>query len=549
MRSLIKSISLKNFKGFSEEVRIDLRPITLLFGANSAGKSTILQALQYVREILERNNPNPDRTLQGGEAVDLGGFLNLVHGRDPEKRIEIEIGMDLRNETFPELMPESFDDWEGDNDTIDFYNLLYDVRHAVRDASIRLEIAWNELRSTAVVTSYQVSTNQVWCMRLEAAPDGRDVAMKINRANPIFMRQQTQEEADEAAAIHAAFIDDGWANEADIPAEGAQASARPGEPKWYSIFPDILWAVRETGMGRPGDGLRAWLDGFGSALPKLDRMLNIPMGDVEGNSRKGTQNVYIAREFTAFLSWLTVGPAMLLRDQLQAGRYVGPLRCIPPRGFEASLTKSEAAWSNGMAAWEALLTRSQEMVERCSHWMQDADRLNSGYGLVHTEVQEVDYNTGSPLGRVKPRIALIDQAGLTHQAQDVGVGISQVLPVVVAAQDDRASIVSIEQPELHVHPAVQVGLGDLFIDGAIERGLSFLLETHSEHLILRLLRRIREAAEEGNTEHINPDLLGVYYLANENGHITATRLPVNADGDFDTPWPKGFFEERGPELF
>lgn len=115
MASLIKSISLKNFKGFSEEVRIDLRPITLLFGANSAGKSTILQALQYVREILERNNPNPDRTLQGGEAVDLGGFLNLVHGRDPEKRIEIEIGMDLSNDTFPEITPESFDDWVGDS--------------------------------------------------------------------------------------------------------------------------------------------------------------------------------------------------------------------------------------------------------------------------------------------------------------------------------------------------------------------------------------------------------------------------------------------------
>ena len=549
MPSLIQSISLKNFKGFSEEVRIDLRPITLLFGANSAGKSTILQTLQYVREILERNNPNPDRTLQGGEAVDLGGFLNLVHERDPEKRIEIEIGLDLRNETFPELMPESFDDWEGENDTIDFYNLLYDVRHAVSDASIRLEIAWNERRDTAVVTSYQVSTNQVWCMRLEAAPDGRDVTMKINRENPIFMRQQTQEEANEAAAMHAAFIDDEWASEADIPAEGAQASARPGERKWYSILPDILWAIRETGMERPGAGLRAWLDGFGSALPKLDRMLNIPMGGVEGNSRKGAQNVYIAREFTAFLSWLTVGPAMLLRDQLQAARYVGPLRCIPPRGFEASLTKSEAAWSNGMAAWEALLTRSQEMVERCSHWMQDADRLNSGYGLVRTQVQEIDFNTSAPLGRAKPRIALVDQAGMKHQALDVGVGISQVLPVVVAAQDERASIVSIEQPELHVHPAVQVGLGDLFIDGAIERGLSFLLETHSEHLILRMLRRIREAAEEGNTEHINPDLLGVYYLAKENGRITATRLPVNAEGDFDTPWPKGFFEERGPELF
>lgn len=541
MSSLIKSISLKNFKGFSEEVHIDLCPITLLFGANSAGKSTILQALQYVREILERNNANPDRTLQGGETVDLGGFLNLVCGRDPTKRIEIEIGMDLRGESFPEVTPESFDEWVASNETHDFYSELYSIRGAVLDASVRLEIAWQPLRNTAVVTKYEVGINDAWCVRLEGSPTGRDVTMQINRENSIFLREQTQEEAEASAAL--ALLDD-WVDECDIPAGGRSPSLPDGQHIWVSVLPGILAAVRDAGMERPGSGLRSWLHGFGSALPRLERMLNIPVSGVQG-----AQNIYVAREFTAFLTWLTVGPTMLLRNQLQAARYVGPLRCIPPRGFEASLTKSEAAWSNGMAAWEALLTRSQEMVERCSHWMQNADRLNSGYGLVRTEVQEIDYSTGAPLGRAKPRIALVDQAGLTHQALDVGVGISQVLPVVVAAQDERASIVSIEQPELHVHPAMQVGLGDLFIDGAIEHGLSFLLETHSEHLILRLLRRIREAAEEGDNEHINPDLLGVYYLTNENGRITVTRLPVNTDGDFDTPWPKGFFEERGPELF
>lgn len=543
MPSLIKSISLKNFKGFSEEVRINLRPITLLFGANSAGKSTILQALQYVREILERNNPNPDRTLQGGEAVDLGGFLNLVHGRDPERRIEIEIGMDVRGESIPELTPESFDEWAGSNETNDFYELLHRIRGAVQFCSIKLEISWHSLRQTSVITGYEVGVNGAMCIRLDASADGRDVSMRMNSGNPIFMRERSQQEIDDEAELLASLLDD-WASSEDL--HGVEDSTPPQstQSKWVSMLPDILSGVRDVGLDRPGAGLRSWLYGFGSAMPKLDRMLNIPVSGVHG-----AQNIYIAREFTAFLSWLTVGPAMLLRDQLQATRYVGPLRCIPPRGFEGSLTKSEAAWSNGMAAWEALLTRSQEMVERCSHWMQDADRLNSGYGVVRTEVQEIDCNTGAPLGRAKPRIALVDQTGLTHQALDVGVGISQVLPVVVAAQDDRASIVSIEQPELHVHPAVQVGLGDLFIDGAIERGLSFLLETHSEHLILRLLRRIREAAEEGNTEHINPDLLGVFYLASENGRITAKRLPVNAEGDFDTPWPKGFFEERGPELF
>lgn len=542
MPSLIKSISLKNFKGFSDEVRIDVRPITLLFGANSVGKSTILQALQYVREILERNNPNPDRTLQGGEAVDLGGFLNLVHGRDPEKRIEIEIGMDVRGESIPELTPESFDEWAGSSETNDFYELLHRIRGAVQFCSIKLEISWHSLRQTSVITGYEVGVNGAMCIRLDASADGRDVSMRMNSGNPIFMRERSQQEMDDEAELLASLLDD-WASSEDL--HGVEDSTPPQstQSKWVSMLPDILSAVRDVGLDRPGAGLRSWLYGFGSAMPKLDRMLNIPVSGVHG-----AQNIYIAREFTAFLSWLTVGPAMLLRDQLQATRYVGPLRCIPPRGFEASLTKSEAAWSNGMAAWEALLTRSQEMVERCSHWMQDTDRLNSGYGLVRSEVQEIDYNTGTPIGRVKPRIALIDQAGLTHQALDVGVGISQVLPVVVAAQDDRASIVSIEQPELHVHPAVQVGLGDLFIDGAIERGLSFLLETHSEHLILRLLRRIKESTEGSLPEGasvVTPDDVNIVYLERgPEGGVIAHTIGVDANGKFNDRWPRGFFPER-----
>ena len=76
---MIKRISIKNFKGIGDEVAIDLKPITLLFGANSAGKSTIVHALHYAREIFERRNYNPDMTATGGKYIDLGGFEQLVH--------------------------------------------------------------------------------------------------------------------------------------------------------------------------------------------------------------------------------------------------------------------------------------------------------------------------------------------------------------------------------------------------------------------------------------------------------------------------------------
>ena len=49
----ITSITIENFKGIGDAVTIPIRPITLLFGKNSAGKSTVLQALRYLREICD----------------------------------------------------------------------------------------------------------------------------------------------------------------------------------------------------------------------------------------------------------------------------------------------------------------------------------------------------------------------------------------------------------------------------------------------------------------------------------------------------------------
>ena len=558
MPSLIKSIALKNFKGFSDEVRIDLRPITLLFGANSAGKSSVLHALQYVCEILDRSNANADRTAQGGEAIDLGGFMNLVHGRSAERQIEIEVEMALGDSSIPELVPDAFEDWQTQEDEVwSFYNALHEIRNKVERVSVRLTIGWNSLREQPVVMGYDLGTNGDWCVRLEASGDGRDTRMRLNRDNPIFMV-----EAPDANALLAELDD--WVSpedlEAEKVAEGDDVDATPNAPPAHgeatampmterSVLPDLLYAVQEAGLERPGEGLRAWLTGFDGALPRLGEMLYIPAPGAQGAA-----NVYIAREFTAFLSWLTIGPAMLLRDQLRQLRYLGPLRRIPPRGFEVSLTKSEAAWSDGMAAWELLMTGPQSLVGACSEWMSATEKLRTGYSLVRKQLQEFDLSTPEPsaVGRPRPRIALTDAAGLTHQAQDIGVGISQVLPVVVAAQDGNASIVCIEQPELHVHPAVQVGLGDLFIDGAMNKGLSFLIETHSEHLVMRLQRRLREAATDELAEglpRIDPASVSLLYLGrSDSGAINATPIGLTEQGKFDSAWPDGFFPERTVEI-
>ncbi|WP_445928538.1 AAA family ATPase [Methylocystis sp. IM4] len=87
-------IEIENFKGIGERQSIELRPITLLFGPNSAGKSTILQALHYVREIMERGNIDPDVTIAGG-LIDLGGFATLVHNHELHRIVRLKLSLDL----------------------------------------------------------------------------------------------------------------------------------------------------------------------------------------------------------------------------------------------------------------------------------------------------------------------------------------------------------------------------------------------------------------------------------------------------------------------
>jgi hypothetical protein len=163
---------------------------------------------------------------------------------------------------------------------------------------------------------------------------------------------------------------------------------------------------------------------------------------------------------------------------------------------------------------------------------------------------------------VRREIHLKDKdKGTTVSLQDVGVGVSQVLPVIINAFGRQNEFIAIEQPEIHIHPALQAELGDLFIESALgENKNTFLLETHSEHLILRLLRRIRETAE-GDMEDwpedlrkacpdgIRPEDVAVLYVEPGEEGARVIELPITPDGDFSRPWPGGFFGERSKELF
>jgi hypothetical protein len=151
---------------------------------------------------------------------------------------------------------------------------------------------------------------------------------------------------------------------------------------------------------------------------------------------------------------------------------------------------------------------------------------------------------------LKVQLYLEDQNGRRLDFHEVGSGISYVMPILASLHSAKTSWIA--QPELHLHPAAQCEMGDVFLR-AFNRGHFSVVETHSEHLLLRVLKRIRQNArglEIDDDLKCAPEAVSVLYFdPKEDGSTEIRQMRVSRLGDFKDRWPHGFFEERGRELF
>ncbi len=149
------------------------------------------------------------------------------------------------------------------------------------------------------------------------------------------------------------------------------------------------------------------------------------------------------------------------------------------------------------------------------------------------------------------RMYLVDAEGRDFSFGEVGSGLGYVLPVLDSICYVR-SVSLLQQPELHLHPALQAALGDAFIE-ALTGKKQIIAETHSEHILLRVLKRIRQTSSDKPppTElQLKPeDVSIVYFDPRPDGATHVKRLRISPDGDFLDLWPRGFFGERDQELF
>ncbi|GEP52640.1 hypothetical protein FNO01nite_33120 [Flavobacterium noncentrifugens] len=140
-------------------------------------------------------------------------------------------------------------------------------------------------------------------------------------------------------------------------------------------------------------------------------------------------------------------------------------------------------------------------------------------------------------------IYVVSLSGITSTIKHVGFGISQILPIIVEGlRIDENETLVLEQPELHLHPKVQSDLTD-FLISLIEQGKKVVVETHSDHFITRLRRRI---AEDQSNELDNKVLLTFVEVGTKD--VLFRNITIDDFGVIELPYPEGFIEKTDVEL-
>lgn len=442
---MLKQLRFTNFKAWKDTGPIRLAPLTVLFGSNSAGKTSIPQLLLILKQTAE--SPDRQRALHLGDSrtmIDAGTYDDAVHNHDVTQPLEIDLHWTL-GESLRISDPLSSASYEGN--ALRFRASVHaDKRHQPFIQSI----------------AYTLSDDQVDA--LEVGMVRRDAANKFD----LTSRQ-------------------------------------------YNL-------VRHTG--------RAW------PLPEPVRFYGFP-----DEATAYYQN-------TAFVSDLVLELERMLRSMF----YVGPLREYPRRLYLWSGEVPDHVGVKGDRAIEAILAAG----ERAFNW-KPRQRTRTLATLVAERLRDmglISEFSVKPLGQHRKEyevlvrtVPKLPEVKLT----DVGFGVSQVLPVIVECfYVPKRSIVIFEQPEIHLHPRVQAELADLFVDAirARENGeprdCQFIIESHSEHFLRRLQRRIAE-------EELSAQDAALYFVHTGSESARIEELDVDEYGNIRN-WPAKFFGDEMDDL-
>jgi AAA15 family ATPase/GTPase len=486
----IKSLSIQNFKGIKEKAVLPVAPITLFFGANSTGKSTVLHAFLYLYEVIAKGNYDPLVSSIAGEQLYFGGFKNLVHGKDLNQVVTLGVSLD-----FSQSESDVWDDYLSDSERwLLEANLGFYPDSDAPEISFEIDLKWDNLKKRVFISRYQCKSNGI-----------------------CYFKVQSQEGKPDSQITHYQPL-----------------------PHWQ-----VGSAFQLENIFESGEWDDVSLNGQNS-LPDIYKRLDLSGASVDW-SRIYDEIPLIAQLFAeASLSQATLAPVKLLVKKLENMFHIGPLRIVPSRSLALSTKTNTKRWFDGKAGWDLFAYSGNNFQDKVNEKFNSPSYFNSGYKFT-TE------SFGDSTNLDKRVVVQEISSGVSLLPSSVGVGLSQVFPFVVATSLDKDLLIACEQPELHIHPKWQLALADMMLTAINQNpDRMFFIETHSEHILLRLLKRRRFTAEgeldEPNFQCLKADVQ-IIFCEKESGKTKLIPIKTTDEGDFDAPWPNGFFEERREELF
>ena len=422
---MLTHIRMKNFKSWADSGEVKLAPLTGFFGANSSGKSSLLQMLLLLKQTI-----GSEEVLFFGDEnslVNLGSFNEVIHRHNRDAQLALEFGCNLRE---PQLVNLSLEEGRLDKTEVDGF--IFNTALSALSAG----------NSEPILQSFRyASLSNLWEMEWQG---------------------------------------DGYR-------EGNQ----------FLNGEDLGYAHVETCYGVP-----QWRD----------------MSRKEWNSKFLRQFAFLFKTFFADIYYLAS-----TRVERRQTRWEGehPID-VGKRGHDVI-----------SALLSARVKQLGQNEKHISAWLQEM-KLAHAFSLESQGDDGKDYEIHIRKNAESPAVTLVD----------MGYGLSQFLPVLVLCYYvPEGSTLILEQPGIHLHPRVQSQLADLLIEVVTERNLQVIVESHSEHLLVRLQRRIAEGKIEG-------DKIGLYFCSNDEAEGVSTLEPLEVDrvGNIRN-WPENFFGDVMGDMF
>ena len=610
----MNTIGFKNFKAFGDTMQtFSNKPITLIYGPNSVGKSSILHALMYAKEVIGGANPD---IMKLDDSIDLGGFKNFIHKHDENRKFEFErefndfgtiasimvknrVCIDpSRNDAYGMFGYKKTSKFSDEFTKTKEWGYIESVGGKSFNVNEIITYAKDEKLFNEVVekSEKRYDGNIKFLADFSKLKEWYDEILKftfgissVKFKTIVYNHKEKREFWDKQEVNTILYNLELYFN------DELYATANFDDKKEFkykisinqenSIFKKIADYVKYSGdMEKEKRGL---LEELGKQIEYEN--YNIDIKDYNYfmfNLDQYSYMIYagineLIEEFQKNKNpWLLFGEIANIWFQLyfvtnknSNWQHIEPLRYYPERSelvFEPSHSNLSTLELNSKDIWKIItLDETNGLLNKINEWLSDENKLNTPYRIeVNKFYKEDPNNKGKILTNdYITKLEFLDiRKNTLVSPRDMGLGVSQVLPILASCytktyekvDNDKqigSNSIYIEQPELHLHPKQQCELADEFIMAVKSGKKKLYIETHSEHLLLRIMKRLRHSAQgkisKDDPLYITPDDICLIYVDNKDDGNGAyiDELKLSENGELLTPWHGGFFDESYKERF